>query len=119
MDQTFLKRMEEKLKEEQKKLHEELSSFTKKSAHKKDDYDAKFPNYGDKEEENAAEVADFQDSLSLEKDLEKTLAEIDQALDKIKSWTYGKCQECDKEIDQARLEAFPAAVTCVDCKDKL
>lgn len=31
------------------------------------DYDAKFPDYGDKDDENAAEVANFEKNLSLEK----------------------------------------------------
>lgn len=117
MDQGFINKMEEKLKEQQKKLREELAGFAKKSAYVEDDYKTEFPQYGDKEEENAAEVADFQDSLSVERDLEKTLSEIDQALGKIKSGGYGKCEKCEKEIDQARLEAFPAATFCMNCKD--
>lgn len=119
MKKTFIKKMEEKLKEQQKKLREELSGFAKKSSRKEDDYDTNFPQYGEKEEENAAEVADFQDSLSLERNLEKTLAEVDQALEKIKKGNYGKCENCGKEIDEARLEAFPAALLCMDCKNEI
>lgn len=116
MNKSFQKKMEERLKGQQKELRKELASFAKKNVKKEDDYDTKFPNYGDKEDENAAEVAVFQDNLSLERDLETTLAEVDEALKNIEAGTYGKCQKCGKKIDEARLEAFPAAATCMDCK---
>lgn len=115
MKESFLKKMEKKLKEQQKELREKLAGFAQKNFRKEDDYDTKFPNYGDKEDENAAEVAVFQDNLSLERDLEVTLAKVDQALKNIEAGTYGKCQKCGKKIDEARLEAFPAAAICMDC----
>ncbi|MBU2228808.1 MAG: TraR/DksA C4-type zinc finger protein [Patescibacteria group bacterium] len=115
MDKEFMKKMEEELLKQQTKLRGELSSFADESVKKEDDYNTRFPNYGDKDEENATEVADFQDNLSLEKNLEKTLGKVDVALEKIKNGTYGKCDKCANEIDAARLEAFPAAVLCMEC----
>lgn len=38
-----------------------------------------------------------------------------RALDKIKEGSYGFCDECGEKIPQARLEAVPGAVYCVDC----
>ncbi|PIS42421.1 MAG: hypothetical protein COT24_03555 [Candidatus Kerfeldbacteria bacterium CG08_land_8_20_14_0_20_40_16] len=117
MDKNFIKEMEAKLKEQQKNLRKDLASFAEKNVHKKDDYNTRFPNYGNKDEENAVEVADFQDNLSLENDLEKNLAEVGKALERIKIGTYGKCEKCGKKMGRERLEAFPAAITCVDCKN--
>jgi DnaK suppressor protein len=46
------------------------------------------------------------------------LHHIDEALRRIKDKTYGKCQECGKQISAARLEAVPHARFCIECKEK-
>lgn len=46
------------------------------------------------------------------------LEEIDGALEKIDDGSYGKCEDCEKEIAPARLEAIPTARFCVPCKEK-
>ncbi|KPL00031.1 MAG: hypothetical protein AMJ91_05515 [candidate division Zixibacteria bacterium SM23_73_3] len=46
------------------------------------------------------------------------LHHIDEALHRIKDKTYGKCQECGKQISVARLEAVPHARLCIACKEK-
>jgi DnaK suppressor protein len=42
--------------------------------------------------------------------------EIDRALAKIASGTYGLCERCGKEIPRPRLKALPYAALCVQCK---
>ena len=44
------------------------------------------------------------------------LREIDLALRRIASGTYGICVECGRAIEPARLEALPAARQCLGCK---
>ncbi|MEA3296960.1 MAG: TraR/DksA C4-type zinc finger protein [candidate division Zixibacteria bacterium] len=41
---------------------------------------------------------------------------IDEALRRIENNTYGKCQNCDKQINKDRLEAVPHARLCIACK---
>jgi DnaK suppressor protein len=43
------------------------------------------------------------------------LAEIDAALERVAGGTYGVCVRCGSAIGPARLEARPAAPTCVTC----
>ena len=43
------------------------------------------------------------------------LAEVDAALEKIEEGTYGVCVDCGQEIAEARLEARPLSVRCVEC----
>ena len=50
--------------------------------------------------------------------LRDTLNEIDAALAKFDNGTYGRCEECGGPISDARLEAKPAARTCIDCAPK-
>lgn len=47
------------------------------------------------------------------------LAEIDSALQRLATGTYGLCAECGKPIGDARLEALPAARLCVEDQAKL
>lgn len=47
---------------------------------------------------------------------EEVLAQIDAALRRIEDGTYGTCTNCRREIAQERLEAYPWAALCIDCK---
>lgn len=47
--------------------------------------------------------------------LRETLTEIDVALTKLDSGTYGQCESCGGTISEARLEAKPAARFCISC----
>ncbi|MBU6490906.1 TraR/DksA C4-type zinc finger protein [Patescibacteria group bacterium] len=46
-------------------------------------------------------------------DLEARYDTVLEALSRIEKGTYGKCEMCGKEISENRLEADPAASTCV------
>jgi RNA polymerase-binding transcription factor DksA len=48
-------------------------------------------------------------------DARKHLAEVDDALDRLSSGLYRQCAVCGGPIDPARLEARPAARTCIGC----
>ncbi|RZI40685.1 TraR/DksA family transcriptional regulator [Herbaspirillum sp. HC18] len=45
------------------------------------------------------------------------LREIDAALARIKDGTYGMCIDCGEHIPAARLDALPAARSCVRCQE--
>ena len=49
---------------------------------------------------------------------EQILSSIDAALARIEEGTYGKCSSCGDEIPPGRLEAYPWASLCIDCKRK-
>ncbi len=70
---------------------------------------------GDKEDENASEVAEFQDTISLEKNLEKSRTDVSEALKHVDAGTYGICQNCGKPIEEARLKLVPSATLCATC----
>jgi hypothetical protein len=46
-----------------------------------------------------------------------TVADIDNALERINSGTYGTCEVCGQDIPLERLEAVPSATKCRDCKE--
>lgn len=48
----------------------------------------------------------------------KLMHEIEEALQRIKEGTYGRCTECEGKIKRARLEAIPHARFCISCQEK-
>ena len=47
------------------------------------------------------------------------IADIDQALLRIKEGSYGICARCNKPIDERRLEALPTARFDAECQTQL
>ena len=43
------------------------------------------------------------------------LAEVEAAIQRLEGGTYGVCERCGQPIARARLEARPAARTCIAC----
>lgn len=50
--------------------------------------------------------------------LKSAKTSITQALSKMKNGTYGKCENCGKQIETGRLLAMPTAQYCVSCSSK-
>ncbi|MGZ3693028.1 MAG: TraR/DksA family transcriptional regulator [Bdellovibrionota bacterium] len=44
---------------------------------------------------------------------QRTLAAIDEALQRMEEGTYGLCEECEDEIGSRRLEIYPTARLCI------
>ena len=108
-----------KVIKEKKRLDKELSVFAKKGKHGKSDYQSKFPDFGDQSDENAREVAAFEERLTMEKILEKEMRDVLDTLDKIEKGKFdGKCKYCKNDIVPARLVARPTSSTCIECKKK-
>jgi DnaK suppressor protein len=112
----FLQEMKQKLTDEKIRIEKELPHIGTKNTTSSTSFTTTFPEYGDDEEENANEIADYAANLSIEKDLEKLLRDLTTALKRIEDGTYGICKYCQKPIDQKRLLARPTSSSCVDCK---
>jgi RNA polymerase-binding transcription factor DksA len=115
MDQAFLAKQKELLLQRKAELERELSAFAKRSAKEPGGFQTRFPEYGRSSEDNAAEVADYSALRSMEQNLEEHLEKVKRALQRIAEGTYGKCEQCGKEIERARLEAEPVAAACLAC----
>ncbi len=79
----------------------------------------KFPEYGDKSDENAQEIGEYTTNLATDKVLEGTLKDIDSTLKRMEDGTYGACKYCQKQIPKKRMLARPVASACIECKTKL
>lgn len=116
LDKEFLEKQKGKLLEKRKMLEERLSVIGEKE---NGDFRAKFPEYGSDEEMSALEYEDYDKNLNLEKNLERDLKATNKALERIEEGAYGTCDNCGgQEISKERLEAYPAADTCIKCRGK-
>jgi len=114
----FLHEQKAHLEARRAELMRELDEDSTPNKHSPGDFDAKFPNFGEKDEDNAAEVEIFERNLSMEKNLEVSLFNVDKALRKIEDGTFGVCEKCGKSVGLERLKAFPSATACMDCKNR-
>ena len=55
-------------------------------------------------------------ATSLLKTLLDRRTQAEHALQRLDDGTYGNCEGCAKPIPVERLEVFPSATTCVNCK---
>lgn len=119
MTKKELAEIKKKLLAEKTHLENELSKFAKKNPHSDDDYEAQFVEIGSDETENVSEVEQYSLDKSLELTLEKSLRDINKALDNIKKGSYGLCKYCKQPINPKRLKARPTSSSCITCKTKL
>ena len=118
MDEQTKQKFQERLESEKKKLEYDLSRIATKDPEIKNDYDAKFEQFGDDEDENAQEVADVDVKVSEEHILELKLLEVKKALERIKDDTFGQCHKCGEGIGVERLDAMPETNICIKCSSK-
>ena len=120
-NKKFLDKMKEDLLIRKETLKKQLSTFAKNDPKQEDNFNADFPNFGDTEDDNAAEVAAFEGNLSLEETFEQSIEMVNKALSKIENNTFGICEKCNSPITPERLEIMPTATKCAPghgCKVK-
>lgn len=122
MNKNLIVKQKEKLEENKKALHKELSLFAEKDPKIKGNWKSRFPEFDDSEtggsrlETAQDEVEEYLNRLPVECSMELKLQNIELALKKIGKGKYGKCEKCGKDIAQNRLKACPEAQFCVKCQ---
>ncbi len=74
-------------------------------------YDANFA-------DSSQVTAERGEAEALAASLRETLDEVEHALGKLDTGSYGVCEGCGERINPARLEAKPAARLCMDCASR-
>ncbi len=120
MDPQSIASIKQQLLDDQARIEGELSKFSHRNPKAAEaDMEVDFKDVGNEEGDNAAEVAQFSDNLSMEEELEKALRDIASALKMIEAGTYGTCKYCKQPIDERRLLARPTSSSCIQCKKTL
>lgn len=105
------------LRAERERLEGELATFATRDPKMRGDWDSRFPavtvEQGTFSHAAQDEQADFREefetTLAQEHALEFRLREVDAALERLRSRTFGLCRACGQPISEARLRANPAA----------
>jgi RNA polymerase-binding transcription factor DksA len=74
--------------------------------------------YTNHQADDATMVYDQTVNVSNIKGAKNRLREIEEALTRCQTGTYGICQNCGDEIDIARLEAIPYTPLCLRCAEE-
>ena len=114
MNKHDIQSFEAKLKKEAELLESELATVGKVNSSNHNVWEATSAVDNDTADEN--EVADKMEELEenglILGQLEKQLADVHAALDRIAKGTYGICEISGEPIEKERLEAIPSARTC-------
>jgi RNA polymerase-binding transcription factor DksA len=106
----------EKLEKELSNIESELASVGRVNPSNPSDWEAT-PPIMDIQRADPNEVADqieeYEENTGILRELEIRLGEIKSALKKIEDGTYGICEVDGSPIEHGRLEANPAAKTCM------
>lgn len=71
---------------------------------------------GDDQADSGSKTAERDAATSLLRTLLDRRTQAEHALQRLSDGTYGNCEGCSKPIPVERLEVFPSATTCVNCK---
>jgi len=116
LQENQIKELKEKLTSAKLSIEKQLSKFARKDTNQKDNYRTEFPDIGSQADENAQEITEYEQNISLEHNFEDELKLIGSALEKIEHKKFGTCEICGKDIPYERLEVRPQAIMCVSCK---
>lgn len=112
MDQTLLVDFKQRLEKELERITQEIDALG--------GLDVTYPESGSSsDDDNAAEISEYADEISLADRLAAELKDAKKALQAIENGTYGTCKYCGKDIDIKRLEARPTSSSCIECKKSL
>lgn len=112
--------MKTKLTEEKALLETELSKFGVLADKTTGDWEAILPplDMPEADENDRADRAQgFEERSATVNELEKRLADVNAAIVRIDDGSYGVCKICNAAIEAERLEANPAADTCIEHKE--
>jgi len=107
MNQDQLKEYKTKLEKERALIAAEIASDEKPV-----DFGSDI-DHGDEDSDKSEQVGD---QLAAAQDLKNRLNEIDIALGKIQTGTYGICEKCGKPIEHEILAIDPESRFCKACK---
>lgn len=117
MSKIDLEKFKKLLSAEEKKLEEELSTVGRRNPENPSDWEAT-PSDAQTDSADlndfADNIEDFETNTAILKQLETQLVDVKEALSKMEKGTYGTCEVDGGEIEEERLEANPAAQTCIE-----
>ncbi|MEW2119553.1 TraR/DksA family transcriptional regulator [Streptomyces sp. NPDC005474] len=73
---------------------------------------------GDDQADTGTKNITREGEMALAANAREMLSQDERALERLDAGTYGLCENCGNPIGKARMQAFPRATLCVECKQK-
>jgi RNA polymerase-binding protein DksA len=73
---------------------------------------------GDDQADAGSKTFEREHELSLAANSRDLLSQVERALARLDAGTYGRCENCGNPISKPRLQAFPRATLCLECKQR-
>ena len=73
---------------------------------------------GDDQADTSSKNFEREHEMSIVNHAQEMLGQSERALARIAGGTYGECESCGEGVGKARLQVFPRATLCKDCKEK-
>ncbi|MDZ4654434.1 MAG: TraR/DksA C4-type zinc finger protein [Coriobacteriia bacterium] len=116
MNKKTLDVLKTQLEEERVRLLAEIEEYERDGQEALSDVSGE-NNYRDHMADQGSATFARELDMSLEDNARETLAQIDEALERVANGEYGTCKRCGAKIPIERLEAVPAADLCIACKE--
>ncbi|MCQ8834634.1 TraR/DksA family transcriptional regulator [Streptomyces malaysiensis] len=73
---------------------------------------------GDDQADTGTKNITREHEMALAGNAREMLLQTERALERLDTGTYGLCENCGNPIGKARMQAFPRATLCVECKQR-
>jgi DnaK suppressor protein len=73
---------------------------------------------GDDQADTGSRALEREQSLTLVNNVRDMILHSELALARLTAGSFGRCEACGRPIGKARIQAFPRAVLCVECKQR-
>jgi RNA polymerase-binding transcription factor len=103
-----------RLEQERASLQSDIEALTVENQAQQDDYGV-----GNHVADDATEVFTRERNLALRNNAQDLLVQVETALQRLETGSYGICARCGKEIAPERLDALPYAIYCITCQSQI
>lgn len=110
--------LRERLEQEKARLTGEVQDLGNREQERGREAAEEVRAYSNHPGDESSDLFDQERDMTLQRNLESLLEEVDVALHRMDEGTYGTCVDCGKEIPIERLESKPSAIRCVEDQQK-
>lgn len=116
MDAKTLAKLRKALEERRVEIEQDVSFMAGEIKAIGDEQGDEAGGLGNHMAEDGSSLNEAERLTTITDDMEGMLGQIASALRRMDEGTYGMCERCGKPIPEARLEAFPHVLFCIECQ---
>lgn len=118
MDNKRIEYFKDRLLEEREKVIKSIESIQKRENETKEQLSSELSSYNNHPADTGTEIYMMKQDKGFKRQSEDILEAIDQSLLDMEKEKYGYCDNCNKKIDEKRLDLIPYAKTCLGCSNE-